>query len=58
MPACVILAHAGDRFVARAITGAVGTIREMNWDRLFVSSLIGASIISMILLVLALLWTG
>ena len=56
MPACVILAHAGDRFVARAITGAVGTIREMNWDRLFVSSLIGASIVSMVLLVLALLW--
>jgi hypothetical protein len=55
---CVILAQARDRFVARAMTCAVGTIREMNWDRLFVSTVIGASIVSMVLLVLALLWPG
>ena len=40
------------------MTRAAGTVCEMNWDRLFVSSLIGASIVSMVLLVLALLWSG
>jgi hypothetical protein len=34
-----------------------GTVREMNWDRLFVSTLIGASILSMVVLVLTLLWS-